>query len=372
VTDPVPRSLVVEADGGARGNPGPAAYGALVRDPQTGAVLAERADTIGVASNNVAEYRGLIAGLQAAAELSADAEIEVRMDSKLVVEQMSGRWKIKHPDMKQLALQARRIVPIERVRYTWVPRASNAAADALVNEALDRGPVNRGGATGGGGSSVGDEEPSLVAQPEAGAARTGVPGFSAMGDPTGVWLLRHGETELTAQRRFSGRGGADPELTELGQAQAAAAAAALVGRIDVIIASPLRRTRQTAEAVAAATGIDVLVEEELAECGFGEWDGLTFAEVQSGWPEHLADWLADPQVAPPGGESFVEVADRSAAVLQRAVEAHSGRQVLLVGHSTIIKSLVRLQLLPGSLSRIDDYGDGNQALRSFAVDGHLP
>ncbi len=351
---------------------------------QTGAVLAERAEAIGVASNNVAEYRGLIAGLQAATELSAEATIEVRMDSKLVVEQMSGRWKIKHPDMKQLALQARRTVAADRVRYTWVPRANNAAADALVNEALDRGPVHRGGSAGDSGSSVSDQEPSLAAGPEVSAARTGVPGFSAMGDPTVVWLLRHGETELTAQRRFSGRGGVDPELTELGRAQAAAAAAALAGRIDVIIASPLRRTQQTAAAVSAATGIDVLVDEELAECAFGEWDGLTFAEVQSGWPEHLAEWLADATAAPPGGESFVAVAERSAAVLQRAVAAHSGRQVLLVAHSTIIKSLVRLaldapaeavlrmQLLPGSLSRIDHYEDGNQALRSFAVDSHLP
>jgi probable phosphoglycerate mutase len=106
-------------------------------DPDTGAVLAERAERIGIASNNVAEYRGLIAGLEAVRELDPTAEVEVRMDSKLVVEQMSGRWRIKHPDMRALALQARDILPTAQVTYTWIPRAENGRADALVNDALD-------------------------------------------------------------------------------------------------------------------------------------------------------------------------------------------------------------------------------------------
>lgn len=131
------RRFVVEADGGSRSNPGPAAYGALVRDAGTGEVLAERAEFIGTASNNVAEYSGLVAGLEAVRELDPEAEVEVRMDSKLVVEQMSGRWKIKHPDMRVLALRARDAFPPEQVRYTWVPRAENTAADRLVNQALD-------------------------------------------------------------------------------------------------------------------------------------------------------------------------------------------------------------------------------------------
>lgn len=131
-----PRAVVIEADGGSRGNPGPAAYGALLRDAETGEVLAVSADTIGIATNNVAEYRGLIAGLQLAAEFAPDAEIEVKMDSKLVVEQMSGRWKIKHPDMRPLAIEAQRLTPFGTL-FTWVPRAQNSAADRLANEALD-------------------------------------------------------------------------------------------------------------------------------------------------------------------------------------------------------------------------------------------
>jgi ribonuclease H / adenosylcobalamin/alpha-ribazole phosphatase len=136
------RLFIVEADGGSRGNPGPAAYGAVVRDAQTFEVLATEGLPIGRATNNVAEYRGLIAGLEMARDLDPLAALEVRMDSKLVIEQMAGRWKIKHPDMKPLALQATRLRPAS-VTWTWVPRELNKAADALVNRALDGDPVPR-------------------------------------------------------------------------------------------------------------------------------------------------------------------------------------------------------------------------------------
>jgi ribonuclease H / adenosylcobalamin/alpha-ribazole phosphatase len=136
------RRLIVEADGGARGNPGPAAYGAVVRDAQTSQILAAEGLPIGRATNNVAEYRGLIAGLEMARELDPAAALEVRMDSKLVIEQMAGRWKVKHADMKVLALEANRLRPAT-VTWTWVPRELNKAADALVNRALDGDPVPR-------------------------------------------------------------------------------------------------------------------------------------------------------------------------------------------------------------------------------------
>ena len=141
---PSGRRLIVEADGGSRGNPGPAAYGAVVRDADTGSVLAAEGLPIGRATNNVAEYRGLIAGLEMARELDPTASVEVRMDSRLVVEQMAGRWKIKHPDMKPLALAASRVRPAD-VTWTWVPRELNKAADTLVNRALDGDPVSRHG-----------------------------------------------------------------------------------------------------------------------------------------------------------------------------------------------------------------------------------
>jgi probable phosphoglycerate mutase len=132
-------NLVVEADGGSRGNPGPAGYGAVLRDGETGEVLAERSEGIGVATNNVAEYRGLIAGLRAAVDVGGPAaSVEVRMDSKLVVEQMSGRWKVKHPAMRPLALEAAGLVRrLGSVRFTWVPRERNKHADRLANLAMD-------------------------------------------------------------------------------------------------------------------------------------------------------------------------------------------------------------------------------------------
>jgi probable phosphoglycerate mutase len=134
----VTRKLIVEADGGSRGNPGPAGFGAVVRDPVTGELLREISDSIGTATNNVAEYSGLIAGLRAAAEIAPGADVEARMDSKLVVEQMSGRWQIKHQNLRSLARTAQDAAArLGGVRYTWVPRARNAHADRLANEAKD-------------------------------------------------------------------------------------------------------------------------------------------------------------------------------------------------------------------------------------------
>lgn len=142
------RRLRVEADGGSRGNPGVAGYGALVRDVATGDLLVELAEPLGTASNNVAEYRGMLAGLTAVVAIDPTAEVEVAMDSKLVVEQMSGRWKIKHEDMRRLALQGRDLVGEIReaggtVSFTWIPRGENGDADALSNDGMDGTSVAR-------------------------------------------------------------------------------------------------------------------------------------------------------------------------------------------------------------------------------------
>ncbi len=129
--------LIIEADGGSRGNPGPAAYGCLVKDAQTNEVLFKEGKTLGITTNNVAEYSGLVAALEAAYEIDPNAQIEVRMDSKLVVEQMSGNWKIKHENMKGLVEKARNAFAQSQVKYVWVPREDNLAADTLLNIALD-------------------------------------------------------------------------------------------------------------------------------------------------------------------------------------------------------------------------------------------
>ncbi len=129
--------LIIEADGGSRGNPGPAAYGCLVKDAQTNEVLFKEGKTLGITTNNVAEYSGLVAALVAAYEIDPNAQIEVRMDSKLVVEQMSGNWKIKHENMKGLVEKARNAFAQSQVKYVWVPREDNLEADTLLNIALD-------------------------------------------------------------------------------------------------------------------------------------------------------------------------------------------------------------------------------------------
>jgi len=126
----------LSTDGGARGNPGPAAFG-YVLEAEDGTVLAEHGERIGVATNNVAEYRALIAGLERAIALGVD-EIEVVSDSELLVKQMRGEYRVKNDALKQLSLQASRLArEIGNVTYTAVRRERNEIADRLVNEALD-------------------------------------------------------------------------------------------------------------------------------------------------------------------------------------------------------------------------------------------
>lgn len=354
------RRVVVEADGGSRGNPGPASYGAVLRDAATGAVLAEDARTIGVATNNVAEYSGLVAGLALAAEHAPGAVVEVRMDSKLVVEQMSGNWRIKHADMKALAAEAAAIAPAGTT-YTWVPRAENAHADRLANEALD-----------GLRSGVSVPGDGVADEPESAAEEASSPA-AGPGEPTTIVLVRHGVTPHTTGRRFSGGlGGDNPALSEEGREQAAEVAAWLVElkeSIDAVVASPVRRTRETADAIAAALGLPVEEEAGFAEMEFGEWDGLTFTEVAERDKERMEAWFADMAVAPPGGESFVEVRERVLAGLSRLLDAHAGRTVVVVSHVTPIKTLVahameapldalfRMELAPAAVSVVAFYPD---------------
>ncbi|GAA0964649.1 bifunctional RNase H/acid phosphatase [Actinocorallia libanotica] len=373
------RRLAIEADGGSRGNPGPAGYGAVVRDALTGEVLAEVAEAIGRATNNVAEYRGLIAGLSAARELDPAARVEVRMDSKLVVEQMSGRWQIKHPDMKPLALEARRIASdFTSVSYGWIPRARNSHADRLANEAMDAAARGQEWAPSG---DVAELSPKTqAASPEAAKDRAWVPPSTV---PTRTLLLRHGQTPLSVEKRFAGAG--DTPLTEHGRLQAEAAAKALAGRgVDVIVTSPLSRARDTAQAVADVIGVPVRVEEGFRETDFGAWEGLTFAEAKAGWPDELSAWLADPSCAPPGGESFTAVARRVATARDKLLVRHREKTVLVVSHVTPIKLMVqqaleasttalyRLHLDTASLSTVDWYADGPGVVRSFNETHYLP
>ena len=361
------RRLIVEADGGSRGNPGPAGYGAAVTDAVTGEVLAERAAGIGRATNNVAEYGGLVAGLTAALELDP-SEVEVRMDSKLVVEQMSGRWKVKHPAMKPLHAQAAALAArLPTVRFTWIPRMQNSHADRLANEAMDaagRGEPWR---------PPGDTGPAAAKPTWSTATMT----------PTTTLLLRHGQTVLSVDKRFSGVG--DQELTEVGRAQAAAAATRLAtSGATAVIASPVRRARETAELVADALGVELTLEPGLRETDFGDWEGYTFAEVRERWPTEMGSWLANPAVAPPYGESFEATAERVRQARDRVLASYAGQTVVLVSHVTPIKTLLRFALdAPPSalyrihldlacLSQVQWFADGPAVVRSMNDTHHLP
>ncbi|MEB3034521.1 bifunctional RNase H/acid phosphatase [[Mycobacterium] nativiensis] len=355
--------VVVEADGGSRGNPGPAGYGAVVWSADRAVVLAEAKEAIGVATNNVAEYRGLVAGLTEAAGLGA-AEVAVFMDSKLVVEQMAGRWKVKHPDLIPLFTRARELASkFDHVRYTWIPREKNSHADRLANEAMD--------------AAAGIEKPAVKkAEKSEKPLSPTAPGWTgATGTPTRLLLLRHGQTELSVQRRYSGRG--NPSLTDTGRRQAESAARYLAerGGIAAVISSPLLRCRETAGAAARLLGLDVSVDEDLTETDFGAWEGLTFAEAAERDPELHRRWLKDTSTKPPGGESFDAVQQRVLAARDRIIAEHGGTTVLVVSHVTPIKTLLRLALDAGpailyrlhldlaSLSIAEFYGDGPASVR---------
>jgi ribonuclease H / adenosylcobalamin/alpha-ribazole phosphatase len=210
------------------------------------------------------------------------------------------------------------------------------------------------------------------------------PGWDmAAGKPTTTLLLRHGATELSAERRFSGRG--DIALTKEGIRQAGLAARRLAAApgVDVIVTSPLQRARRTAEAVAEATGAPMIVDDDLAEADFGEWQGLSFAEVSQRWPDELAAWLASPDAPPPGGESFAMVALRVLGAMDRLIKAHQHSCAVVVSHVTPIKTLVcrallappeamfRMNLDVASLTRIDCFDNGSALLRSFNDTAHL-
>jgi probable phosphoglycerate mutase len=351
--------VVVEADGGSRGNPGPAGYGAVVLDPATGAVLAERSESIGSTTNNVAEYRGLLAGLDAARELGA-RRVAVRMDSKLVVEQMKGVWQVKNAALRDLARQAVALRDaFDEVSFEWVPRERNRHADRLANEAMDR--------------AAGKAVRPAVATPRSWAPPTT--------ERTRLVLVRHGSTEHSAAGRLSGRN--DLPLNELGERQAALLAARAFGDVRAVVSSPLPRALQTAQAIATRLGLPVEVLDEFVETDFGVWEGLTLKEALDVDGELLRKWHESPDVAPPAGESFTDVGVRVRRGLAALLARYPDATVVVVTHVTPIKLLVcgaleaptaalfRLHLDTASVSIVDYYADGNISVRLVNDTGHL-
>jgi probable phosphoglycerate mutase len=362
--------VVIEADGGSRGNPGPSGYGAVVFDAVDGQVLAERFDYIGIDTNNVAEYRGLIAGLLAAKELGA-TDVVIRMDSKLVIEQMSGRWQIKQATMRQLAREAAALLAeFPNSTLEWIPREANKHADHLANRAMD----------------IGQGKPATdrAARP---AGQSGPPATNwtpPEGVATRLLLVRHGSTQHSPMRRYSGRN--DLPLSELGEGQAVdlAARAPSFGPVGAVVSSPLRRAQQTASAIATTLGQSVRVVDGLVETDFGVWEGLTGDEVQARWPAEHQQWLrSGGDIAPPGGESFAAVAARVNQARDQVIADYPGQTVVVVSHVTPIKvllmlalgapllSMFRLHLDTASLSIADYFPNGATSVRLINDTGHL-
>ena len=356
------RTFRLTADGGSRGNPGPAGYGAVVTE--NGKIVAELFDVIGVATNNVAEYSGLLAGLTHIHTLDPDALVEVAMDSKLVFEQMSGRWQIKHADMRDLAKQCRAAHNPSLITYSWIPRDENSHADRLANKALDGGSAHK---------------PIAVIQQNFLTDR-----LRDSEVPTMIYFIRHGETILTPSRKFSGTGALDPELTEDGLAQAERVAKEVAKlKPEVLVASPLQRTRQTAEAISRATSLEITFDKDWYELSFGDWDGKSTDEVRAENPDDYQAWLNSSSYRPGGGESYDEAAIRIDLALDKLVAQYPGKKVVVVTHNGVIKSAANLAIggpndgvfhmdaSPCSISSISIWpSDGLRAMRSFNECGH--
>ena len=380
------QQLIIEADGGSRGNPGTAGSGAVVIDASTGQVIREIARYVGVATNNVAEYVALIAGLQAAFEINSDANILVRMDSKLVIEQMSGGWKIKHPDMAVLASEARALIGTRNVTFEWIPREKNFRADALANKAMD---------------DLADYDSGFDSKPSAFTTEFNLAGPTSIRAPkvsdqplTTLVLVRHGRTALTESHKISGGDGDDPELSAAGRADASAASTVIAqlgkeGRwkhippVSAVVSSPMNRTRETAEIIAAPLGLAVGLNENLREIGFGDWDGMTNEEVASQSPNELLAWQGSYTVSPPNGESLEVFDVRINRARQQIVAEYSGKTVVAVAHVMPIRGFIkwaldagesaywRPQVAPCSITIIRVWGDQAAEVLATNITSHL-
>ena len=329
--------IIIEADGGSRGNPGISGAGAVLLDASSGKILKEISESVGIATNNVSEYTALLLGLQAAFEMDPKASVLVRMDSKLVVEQMSGRWKIKHPDMMALGAKVQKLIAGKDVEFTWIPREQNSLADALANKAMDYAPEPVAAA-----AEFNLSEPSSIRAPR-----------PSIDVATTLILVRHGRTALTESRKISGGTGENPDLSDAGKqdARQVAEELALVGSSGnfgylakpvSVVHSPVARALQTAQAIGNRLSLPLVAEADLAEIGFGDWDGLTNEEVFTGFEEQYGAWRGSFEVAPPNGESLKDFDARIKRAFDKILSSYAGQTVVVVAHVMPIRALLRI------------------------------
>ena len=329
--------IIIEADGGSRGNPGISGAGAVLLDASSGNMLKEISESVGIATNNVAEYTALLLGLEAAFEMDPEASVLVRMDSKLVVEQMSGRWKIKHPDMMALGAKVQKLIAGKDVEFIWIPREQNGLADALANKAMDFSPEPVAAA-----AEFNLSEPSSIRAPRVSTEVA-----------TTLILVRHGRTALTESRKISGGTGENPDLSAAGQqdARQVAEELALVGSSGnfgylakpvTVVHSPVARALQTAQAIGNRLSLPLVADQDLSEIGFGDWDGLTNEEVFAGFDEQYTSWRGSFEVAPPNGESLKDFDTRIRRAFDKILSSYAGQTVVVVAHVMPIRALLRI------------------------------
>ena len=367
-------SFILYADGASRGNPGPAASGAVILD-HAGNVVVELGENLGIRTNNYAEYQAVIAGLRHIQSAYPGAQVEVRMDSKLVIEQLSGRWQIKHPELRELAQEAHRVMRGLEVSLNWVPREENQLADAAANRALDEGDF------------VESKELRLSAiQPKSIRA----PRQST--EPTTIVVIRHGHTAHTESNLISGSDGEDPSLSELGFAEAESTAKAIskllerfgLPQLAGVYHSPQLRTTQTAKAIASEFGVPQTADARLKEIGFGDWEGYSMAQMETTDASDISAWRGSMSRRPPNGESVDDLEQRVIASLRQIIAAHSSETVAIVSHMMPLRAIARfalkgdpalswsMQFSPASISVYRFFGDALAEVFTTNSCDHLP
>ena len=343
---------LLQADGASRGNPGPASYGAVVLD-QNRAVIAELYESIGIATNNQAEYRAIIAALQALRKIQDQSseviQVHIQMDSKLVIEQLAGRWKIKNSELAKLASEAQSLMRQFQVSLEWIPRELNSTADALANRALDGGDFFQSGIT---PSQPSPELLDTIVEPSAQGQFSDVQPKSIRAPrqratPTTIWVIRHGHTASTESGLVSG-GGDDPALSEFGLAEASRIGeeirrlARLTGTLppEEIWHSPQMRAKQTALEISSALALPMVEHSDLREIEFGDWEGISMDNVAPDMLSEFEAWRGSMDARPPRGESVADLEARVSLVLKDAVT--QGKSIALVAHMMPVRTIFKL------------------------------
>jgi probable phosphoglycerate mutase len=325
--------IFVYADGASRGNPGPASYGVAIVD-ESGCLLASFGESLGEQTNNYAEYQGVIAALRYLIENHQGANVTIRLDSKLVIEQLSGRWKIKHPQMRELAAEAAKLLRNFKVALEWIPREQNTLADAAANQALDSGDFT---------STPAAKLELAAIQPKSVRAPRQVT------EPTTIVVVRHGHTKHTEAGLISGSNGEDPSLSELGFIEAKSAANAieqLLSHFELpelvgVYHSTQLRTTQTASAIGKVFNLPITADARLREIGFGNWEGISMEQVDAKFPSEVANWRGSTTQAPHGGESVDNLEVRVLSALGELIENNRGRSVAIVSHMMPARAIAK-------------------------------